>query len=236
MQSSSAPVRVKLLRQATALEPRRELSSLDLTELLPDGQPDTPVMRSRKRLIQIIQLLEAGLDSDASHGKLDDTLSELVMEAIAHASSAERNRALFLVAVLAADHDCAASMSRTSVAHHLCCILSKPQHEHRLSTTELQWVVVALAEIAASDAGSARLVDEGVLALMAAMWTAEGITNAGSQCASRGPSDSAAGAVGLSFAMTAVLANLAMHAEHADALLRVGILPLLANRVFEHRA
>ena len=93
------PVRVRLLRQGAAREPLDALSSLgvSLAAANDDTSAANPMPRSRKHLLQILQLAHG---DRAQKEALDSMLSDLVRTLTDLDRGSERNRRLFLTAVL----------------------------------------------------------------------------------------------------------------------------------------
>ena len=218
------PVRVRLLRQGAAREPLDALSNLgvSLTAANDETSAANPMPRSRKHLLQILQLAHGG---STQREALDSTLSELVRTVTDLERGSERNRRLFLTAVLAGDDACAASLVRSGAAAKLCS-LSTSSSRSSLSQTEVQWVFVALAEFAAQPSrGVPCLLEAGVLRNVAELL---GNVNGAAEALT---SEARLALVGVWYAAIAVLANLALESQGAEAVLRSGMLPYLVSRL-----
>ena len=161
-------LRVRIIQHAGVDPPRTELARLGVpmsaTAL---NAPTTPVMRSRQCLLAA---LHHGDQSAGNSAALDSLLREQVIEPLQIGCGAERNRALFLTAVLATDESCSDSLCRTMAAEALCEAITHPTPSSALSVTELHWAFIALSELAATPQGAARLIDAQLLTRLTTLW------------------------------------------------------------------
>ena len=161
------PLRVSLLSQAGAKPPAAALARLNVaipaspTAVI--AAADKPIQQSRNEFLRLLSLARAG-----RHAELDLLLHTLVRNAVRLGRGAERNRSLFLMAVLSADEDCAEALGRqVSVGGRLCHLLtlegspddagsasSSSASASPLSATEQHWVLLTLSEMAARPAAA----------------------------------------------------------------------------------
>lgn len=239
----AGPVRVRLLHQAGAAAPRSEADQLKLPSALQvdDESMANPVIRSRQRLLAMLALAHSaeanGAHANCNQRDLDEALHTLAVDALRCERGSDRNRSLFLLTVLSADDTCAASLNRTEAATVLCASIDRPDSPEPLSSTELQWVLVILSELAGAPNGSFPLFAAGLMPKLRALLTAQPTASRHRLSSEQNHDYERANGVpetasfGLCYATAATLANAALHPGGADAVLRSDLLTPLLERV-----
>ena len=233
---STAPV--SLLRQANLDAPLAALKRIEAEPSAAAAAVQSTVQRSRETVQEVIAL------SHAAAGKeLDAQLRDLVPGNIRHARGAERNRTLFLAAVVSGDPSCADSLARgpTAASGLVDVVCGKPH----VSTTERQWAMLTLSDIARRPLGPPRLLEAGLPRCL------HDVLSHAIEAQKRrdgrppfpdGDGGSAAddasthvAAMGLAYAAAATIANLSLTVDGANAALRGSLLPLLVDLIIGAR-
>ncbi|KAL1515581.1 hypothetical protein AB1Y20_002201 [Prymnesium parvum] len=141
---------VSLLRQLREGPPLRDLEHFGKPLLAGRDEP-TCVLDSVEGTRQWLQhyLFLAHADAAPPQARLRELLRAGMLHSLVHESGAARNRQLFLVALLAADAAAGRALAECGVIEWLCAALPPAAAGARLSETERQWALVALAGLAA---------------------------------------------------------------------------------------
>ena len=139
----AAPRHVSLLQQAKCQTPRDYLAARGmLSDPLPTATlPPVSNVGSQRLLLHLIALAHSGASDES---ELAAPISHLVSSLAGLGFCSDRQRILFLVAVLAGDKACAIALSRSGAAAELCTMLELTGPD-ALPTMHLHWAFVALA-------------------------------------------------------------------------------------------
>ena len=234
--SSRAPrvASVSLVKQAGLEEPLVALARLG-SAVDETAEPKNSGVHSSRHLVTRALRLSCSGNGAA----LGECLRELVSGTVRFASGTERNRTLFLAALLAADPACAIAIAASPGAiDGLCDAMCGAPH---LSVTERQWAVLALSGLARQPQCAPRLLRSDLpRRLLDLLHSAVGELLEeqrrldGGAAEARGGSSTAdasdasqAATVGLFYAAVAAISNLSLASGGAKAVLRVGLLPPL---------
>ena len=157
-----SPRHVSILKQANAEAPSEYLvrAGSSAGEARPGEATNSSSHTVDRAADRMLARRALSLSESADHAALDEMLRGLVGEAVRRQRGSERNRVLFLAAVLSADAACADSLGGSaSAAQGLCDAICDAR---RLSATERQWALVAVAQLAARPCALPQLLSAGL--------------------------------------------------------------------------
>jgi len=162
--------RVDLLVQGKAEAPRAALARLGVSVESVSVRPDAGES-PRSLLLQCLQHVTAAGGSRSATSPVNVLLRTRVIAGLRDPRMAHRNRALFLVAVLAGDAAAAAALVHAGAVEALCEVMGA-SGASRPSVIERQWGLVALSHIAGTEFSHARhFIKANVPALLLAVIT-----------------------------------------------------------------
>ena len=159
---------VLLLQQLREAPPLRVLEQLEKPLRIGREEPPSNVESidgTRNWLMHYLYLAHS--PSIWQQSRLRELMGSGLVQTLLHEVGAARNRRIFLIAVLAADEASAAALTDSGIVEALCTVLQKASGVERLSDTERQWTLIALAELAARPCSAERVQQAALPQLLA---------------------------------------------------------------------